>query len=111
MKPSQHEAADQSHRGIKDDDSPSWGQPSSELLQRAARELEMMPHVEQDQIADATAFEAELVGVLDLVDPRIREKVGGDAIQEECLNIAEPGAELDDPAIDISSNPGGDFAV
>src|SRR5579863_3549180 len=71
----------------------------------------MMPDIEQDQVADTPTFEAELIGVLDPFDPRIRKNIRGDAVRKHGLDIAEPRAELDDASAPVSPDPGGNLAI
>src|SRR5580698_5232542 len=71
----------------------------------------MMPYIEQDQITHAAAFKAELIGVLNPVDPRIRKYVGREALRQHRFDIAESRTQLYRPSIHVSADSGRDLAI
>src|SRR5688572_12142812 len=71
----------------------------------------MMEHVEEDEVRDLAIAERKGVSILDLIDPRIGKQVGAQTVGYDIADVADTGAELNDPAGDRLVDVGGDAAV
>src|SRR5439155_1639027 len=78
--------AQQTDRWLKDNHPPTRRQHAPKFLQGAAGKLQMMPHIEQDQIRNRTIGETQGVGIFYLIHPGIRNQVCAQTILNHGLH-------------------------
>src|SRR4030088_2753908 len=82
MEAAKYEASDQAHRRFKDDNFSLWTEHSRALSEGGPRKLEVVPDVKQNQVAYRPSFEAQIVRILHVIQPWIRENVRRNAVRD-----------------------------
>ena len=70
-----------------------------------------MPHIEQDQMPDLSLAKREVVGVLNAIQPRIRENVGRNRLWYVFLDNTDARSEFHDQALNSRVEPACDLTI
>ncbi len=96
VKVAKDKPADESHCRIKNDDPSAWRKNPREFLQSRPGISKVVPDVEQDQVANFLRTERKIVGILDAIQPRIRENICRYRLWDVLFDITHTRSEFDD---------------
>jgi hypothetical protein len=100
MKVAVNKLAQDSESGFHQDHTPLSPYYPGKFVQSAPWPLQMVKHVEKEEVRNGGVCEREAVGILDSIKPEIGKNVGRDAVRDKLFYGANTRAQFDDRALD-----------